>query len=126
MNLFLLVLRILLDLSLDINYKDSEFSKTLLEKDHDFVQSKGDDTVIFNLGLVLLPAKINPIPEKQSYKRNALRVYGNGYVKIVLAPSTNVVTLYMGATIVQVGVSGLKSYISGYGVYFAIFLALNQ
>ena len=64
LNLLLLVLGIALDFSPDIGYKSGRFSKTLPKKSLEFVPSRGTGTVIFNLGLVLLPAEVNPIPKE--------------------------------------------------------------
>lgn len=64
LDFLLLMLRILLDFNLDASYKDSRFSEILLEKSFKFVLNRGDGIVTFNLSLMLLPAEINPIPEK--------------------------------------------------------------
>lgn len=76
----LLVLGILLNLGLDTCYKQSRFFKTLLKKNLKFILSKGV-VVAFDLSLMLLPAKINPIVKEQSRKKNAIRVY----IKIIFA-----------------------------------------
>lgn len=49
LNLFLLVLRIPLDFSSNAGYKGSGFFETLQEKSLEFVSSKRNDIVTFNL-----------------------------------------------------------------------------
>lgn len=61
LDLFLLVLRIRLDFSLDAGYKSSRFSKTLLKEGHEFVSNKKNGIAAFNLDLILLLAKIDSI-----------------------------------------------------------------
>lgn len=100
LNLFLLMLRILLDLSPDANHKGGRFSKTLPEKSLEFVLIRGDDTIIFNLDLVLLAVKVASILEEQNYKRNMLKTRNIGRVKMVLALSTKIVVLHIRATII--------------------------
>lgn len=60
---FLFVLGILLIHGSDTSHKQSRFSKTLLDKNLKFVLNRDSSTVVFNLGLILLPAKVDPIPE---------------------------------------------------------------
>lgn len=96
LNLLLLMLRILLYLSPNADYKGGRFSKTLPKKGVEFVLSKEDSTIKFNLGFLLLPAEIDSISKKQGYKRVALGTCG---VKMVFALLTKVVTLYIGAII---------------------------
>lgn len=50
---------------------------------------------MFNLSLVLLPAKVDPVIEKQGYKKDALKTCSIGRVEIILALLAKVVTLYM-------------------------------
>lgn len=128
LSFLLLVLRIPLDFSPNASYKDVEFFETLPEKDFEFVLSKGDGIVIFNLGLVLLPAEVDPILEERDRKEDALGARGISRVEMVLALSTEVVAFHIGATIVQVGVSRLEWPVSEYGVCLklAILLALNK
>lgn len=104
MNFFLLVMRIPLDLCPDTSHKGGGFSKVLSEKSLEFISSRRDGIVTFNLGLMLLPAKVNSIPKERGCKKDALRAYGTGYVKMILALSTKVVVLHMGTFIIQVGV----------------------
>ena len=78
-----------------------------MKKGLEFVLNKRDGLVALNLGLVLLLAKVDSIPEQRSCKRNALMICGSGHVKMIFTLLTKVVALYMQALIVQVGISGL-------------------
>lgn len=69
LNFFFLVFRILFDLSLNVSHKQYGFSETPPEKSFKFVQSKSGGTVVLNLGFVLLPAEVDSILDKQSYKK---------------------------------------------------------
>lgn len=64
LNLFLLVLKISLDFSSDANHKGDRFFEVLLEKSFEFVTSKKDGIIAFNLGLVLLSAKVDLISKE--------------------------------------------------------------
>lgn len=116
LSFLLLVLRISLDSSLNAGYKDIGFSKALFKNGFELISSRRDGTVIFNLGLVLLPIEINPILKKQHCTKDALGARGNGFVKMVHALLTKIITLYMGAIIVQVGIPGLEWRILGYEI----------
>ena len=59
----ILVLRIPLNLDLDVGHKRGEFSETLSEKDFEFIPSEGGGLVALNLGFVLLPGEDNSIPK---------------------------------------------------------------
>lgn len=80
LKFFLLVLKILLNLSPDISHKQGKFSKTLLEKDLKFIPNRGDGTLTFDLSLMLLLSEVNLIAKKQDCKRDALVASGNGYI----------------------------------------------
>ena len=124
----LLVLKILLDLSLDVSYKQGRFSKALSEKSFKLVLSKRNGIIVFNLSFVLLPAEVDPISEKQGCKRDAFVAYGSGRVKIIFTLSNEVIALHMQAFIVKVRVPGLEGAIVGCGtcLKLAIFLAFNK
>lgn len=89
-----------LNLGLDISYKQGEFSITLPDKGLKFVPSKKNDTVVFNLDFMLIPAEIDFILEKRDYKGDTLKVNDTGAIKIIFALSIEIVTYYMGAIIV--------------------------
>lgn len=74
LNLLLMVLRIPLDLSLDAGHKGDGFSKALLKKSLEFILSRRDSTIIFNLGLVLLLVKVNSILEKCNRKEDVWKL----------------------------------------------------
>lgn len=124
--LYLLVLRISLDCNLDGSHKNNRFSKTLLKKKFEFVPCRRYNTLAFNLGLLLLPVEVNIISEKQGLKKDMLEAHGISCVKMVLALLTEVLTLYVRATLVQVGIPGLESPIPECEICFSMFLALNK
>lgn len=59
-----------------------------------------DNIVAFNLSLMLLSAKVNPIPKKQGCKKDAFIPYITGCVKIIFVLLADLVTLYIQAFIV--------------------------
>lgn len=126
LKLFLLLLKISLYLGLDISHKNSRFSKILLKKSFEFVSSRRNGIVAFNLGFIVLPVEVDPILEKYSYKRDTLGARGTNHMKIVLALLIKVVVLNIWTTIIQFGIPGLGDFILGCGVCFLIFLDLNK
>lgn len=123
---FLLILGILLNLGLDADYKQNRFSKTLLKKYFKFVLSKRNSTVAFDLDLVLLPAKIDSVVEKQNCKKYALRIRGIGCIEIILALLIKIVVFYIDIPVIQVVILGLEDSISKSKIRLAILLALNK
>lgn len=95
LNLLLLMLKILLDLGLDIGYKQSRFSETQPEKSLKFVLSRRNSIVAFILGFILLPIEVNFISKKQGCKGDMLVAYRISYVKMIFTLLTKVVALYM-------------------------------
>ena len=126
MYFLLLVLGIPLNLSPDIGYKRGGFSKILLEKGFKFVPSKKGGLVTLNLCFVLLPMEVDPIPEQKSRKENALMICGTGHVEMILALSTKIVALHVQASIIQVRVMGLKGFLLGGRICWAMFLAFYK
>lgn len=100
LNFFLLILRIPFNLSQDIGYKVGRFFKILLEKSLEFVSNKKDGTVTFNLGLILFLAEVDLISEKQGCNKNALKTHSIRCLEILFALSIEVITLFVGATII--------------------------
>lgn len=72
----------------------------MLEKDLKFVLSKKDSIIIFNLSLVLLPAEVDLIAEKEGYKGDMFRSCDTSYVKMILALLTKIIALYIQGYIV--------------------------
>lgn len=68
---FQFILRIPLNFSLDSGYKQCEFSDTLLEKSFEFIQSKANSTITFNLNFLLLLAEVDLIIKKRGCRENA-------------------------------------------------------
>lgn len=99
---FLLILEIEIFLNFfpDIIHKCDRFSKILSKKSLKFVLYKWGNPILLSLGFVLFSAEVDSVLEKQSRKRDALVAYGTGYIKIILALSTKVVTLYIKAFII--------------------------
>lgn len=58
------MLKILLDLCLNASHKGGGFSKVLSEKSFEFLSSRKNSTVTFNMGFVLLLVEVDFIPEK--------------------------------------------------------------
>lgn len=120
------MLKISLDFNPDATYKGSRFSKILPKKGFEFIPSRKNSTITLNWSFVLLLAKIDLILEEQDEKKDTLRARSTDYVKIVFILLTKVVTLYMKAIILQVGISGLKTPILECKVCFPIFIPLNK
>lgn len=91
-----------------------------------FVLSREDSSIDFNLDFILLPVKVNLILEQQGCKKDVLVTYDISYIEIILALLTEVVALYMQASIIQVGLLGLKRSILGCKIYVIMFLAFNK
>lgn len=83
------------DLSLDVDFKDNIFSVILPKKDFEFILSRRNNIIIFNLSFVLLPTEVYFISEKESYKKNTLIAYNIGHDKIILILSIKLVALYI-------------------------------
>lgn len=90
-----MILEILLNLCLDINHKQGGFSEIFLKKSLEFFPSKGDDTIVFNLSLVLLPAKIDPLAEKQGCEGNMFEACDTGHVEIILILLIKIVVFHI-------------------------------
>lgn len=122
----MLILAIFFNLNPDIGQKQGKFSKILSKKGLKFISTKKNGLVALNLGLLLLPAEVDPIQKKQNYKKKTLMVYSICYIKMIFALSIKIIALHIGATIVQVRIPGLKGLILEDRVCFAIFLTLNK
>lgn len=105
---FLLILEFSLNFFPNISYKRDRFSKTLSKKNPKFVSNKKNGTLAFNLSLVLLPAEVDLILQEWGRKRVAFRVYSIGYIKIILALSTEIVAFHIWDLIIQVKITVLE------------------
>lgn len=76
------------------------------EKGLKFVLSTKSSLIILDLGLVLLLAEVDPIPEELGCKKNALIAFGTGRFKIIFALLTKVEAMYMQAFIIHVRIFG--------------------
>lgn len=95
MYFFLLRLGILLNFNLDINHKQGEFFKNLLEKGIEFVLNKRNSINVFNLSFVLLLIEVDFILEEQSCKRDILMTCDTSYIKIIFVLLTKVIAFYI-------------------------------
>ena len=122
------MLAVPLDLGLNVSHERGKFSKILLEEGLEFVPSREDSIVAFNLRFVLLPAEINPISEEWDCKEDGFVARSSGRVKIVLILSTKVIALHAWAPIVKVRIPGLKRAIAGCGtcLELAMLLTFNK
>lgn len=100
LSFLLLVLRIPLKFYPDFSHKSGRFSEALLQKGLQFVTSRRDGTIACNLDFVLLPGEVDFIPKERSRKEDALEAYNIGRIKTIIALSTEVVLLHVGAIIV--------------------------
>lgn len=95
---FLLVLEVSFNFILDVIHKYSRFSETFPEKGLEFVIYGGNGSVMFDLSLMLVPAKVDSIREEQNYKKDAFMTLGSNNFKIVLALLIEVVRFHMGVS----------------------------
>ena len=105
---FLLILRILLNPSSDVSYKQGGFSEILLKDDFEFVTSRKNNIVTFNLSFILLLVEADLISEKQSCEKDAFVVPSSGHIEIIFILLTEVIALYMQALIVKTNILGFK------------------
>lgn len=75
---------------------------------------------------MLLLVKFDLILEKKGCKRDALVVHSIGHFKTIFALSTKQVVFYIQVFIVQIAVFSLEKFVLEYGVFLAIFMALNK
>lgn len=61
---FLVILEVLFNMAPDAVYKCGQFLKVLLKKSFEFFTEDGVNPVLFLKCFMLLPSKINPIPEE--------------------------------------------------------------
>lgn len=66
------MLEISLNFSLNISYKQDRFSEILLKKGFEFILSHKNNTVVFNLSLIFLLAKVDLIFYKKKLQKTLL------------------------------------------------------
>lgn len=66
-----------------------------MEKSFKFVLSSKNIIVAFNLSLMLLLIKVDPIWKKLSYEKDVLLAYGTDCIKITFALLIKIVILYI-------------------------------
>lgn len=64
LHIFLLILKVLFNSALDIIYKYSKFSKTLLKKSFNLITGKKSSLILFFLCFILLLSKVGPVTKK--------------------------------------------------------------
>lgn len=84
LKLFLLVLAILLNISLDAGHNGAWVFKVLLEKNFEFILSRKNAIIVLNLSLLLLLIEIDYISEKLGHEKDVLEVCNTNRVKIIL------------------------------------------
>lgn len=92
---FLLILSIFFNYTPDAIHKHGRFSKVFLKKGFKLVQSQKNSFIIFDSGLILLPAKVDLIPKKQDCKKDAFMIFGFSSFEKVFVLLTKVVTFYV-------------------------------
>lgn len=65
----MLILKISLDLNLNADYKNSKYSKILLEKSFEFILNRLDNILAYNLGLLLLLIEVDFIQKNKAVKK---------------------------------------------------------
>lgn len=70
-------------------------SKILPKKKSEFIPKMKDGTITFNLSFMLLLVEINPIPKKQSCKKDVLVTCGLKHIEIILTLLTKIIALYI-------------------------------
>lgn len=95
LNFFLLILKILLNLSPDAYYKCSRFLKILLEKNFKFVLNRKNTTIPFYLNLALLFIEVNLVSKKLSYKKDVFMGHNISHIERVFVLSTKIIAFYI-------------------------------
>lgn len=91
----MLILKILLDFCLNIDYKLDRFFQILLKKDIKFILIKKNNTVAFCGNFIFFSLKLDFFSEKQDYKKYALVIYNISYIKRIFAFLTKVIVFFI-------------------------------
>lgn len=105
---FLLILRVLFNLTPDIVYKCSGLPKALSKKGLKLVPCKRGNPVSFDLSLILLLTEIDPFSKEQGCKKYAFVALRTNCLEIVLALVTEIIAFHMQVFIIQVRVPSLE------------------
>lgn len=92
---FLLILEVSLNFILDIVYKHSRFSKIVSKKSLKFVLGKRNGPITFDLGLILLPVKIDPLIKEQNCKKYAFGTFCTSGFEMIFILPIKVVAFYI-------------------------------
>lgn len=82
------------NLTPDVVHKYNRFSNIFFEEKLKFVPSKESDFVIFNLNFILLPVKIDFIPE-EGCKKDAFFIFSFNGFQMNLALSIEIITFHI-------------------------------
>lgn len=104
---FLLILEIPLDLIADVVHKWSRFIKIFSQKNLKFVSKKRNNSIVFDLGLVLLPTKVGLVSKKKLQK-DALVALGFSSIEMIFKLLTKIIKFHVQVFIVQVRIFGLE------------------
>lgn len=91
----LLMLGIPFNFGPDTSHKQGRFFNTLWKEDFEFIPSREDGIIVFELGLMLLLVEIDFVVEKQSRKMNKFKACSTGRIKMIFALPTEVVALHI-------------------------------
>lgn len=65
------------------------------KKSFKFVLNREKSIVTFNLSVVLLLAKVDPITKKKIRKKDAFEAYSSNHIRMILTLLTKIIALYM-------------------------------
>lgn len=111
-------MKVTLNLIPNIVYKYRRFLRVFSKKNFEFVLYERDGSVTFEPGLILLLAKADFIPKKQSCQKDAFITLGLSGFEIVFALSIEVEILHVQVFKIQLRVLGLKKPV---GRFFSFF-----
>ena len=89
-------------------HKDLGVTQALMEERLELVPRDWDRNLCIISPLILLPAKADPVLEEGRGKENLDRLRGSGGSKVVFTLLTEVVTVYVGLSVVYVQGTGLQ------------------
>lgn len=90
-----MILGVLFNLNPDVIHKHSGFCKTFFEKNLEFVFIRESSPVMFDLGFILLSAKVNPISKERGCKKDAFVAFSPHNFEIVFVLLTKVILFHM-------------------------------
>ena len=79
-----------------------------MEKYLEFVSKNQNRTFTFYLPFMLLPTKVDAVPQKKGCKQNSVQLDGSAGSKIVFVVLTKIITFHVRSTMVDVWGLGLE------------------